>query len=236
MRPTVATTPGLAANFRQGEVVGWRFDHGQRRTLPRSFQSMRLLSRRSGPLQGRSSEWRGHLAPSKRRCCCLPTSRTPCSNGTDYAAISTTPTPSLVEAAKPDAMSRPLAVAWTSARAKRRGFSFDPAKLRTLYLAYEAKQGAMDEAYAKMEKAYDTSYRLTLEKVSSDPNYCTEQKQRQIKANLERHIVGDYSANLPPPKSAAACKSWLGCTSGISDEPFDGNKFWREKESEPKPW
>ena len=159
-----------------------------------------------------------------------------CSNGTDYAAISTTPTPSLVEAAKPDTMSRPLAVAWTSARAKRCGFSFDPAKLRTLYLAYEAKQGATDEAYAKIEKAYDTSYRVTLEKVSSDPNYCTEQKQRQIKADLERHIVGDYSTSLPPPKSAAACKSWLGCTSGNSDEPFDGNKFWREKESEPKPW
>jgi hypothetical protein len=168
-----------------------------------------------------------------------------CSNGT--AAITTsitptanttgiTPTPNLAEAAKPDTMSRPLAVAWTSARAKRCGFSFDPDKLRTLYLGYEAKQGATNEGYAKIEKAYDASYRLTLEKVSSDPNYCTEQKQRQIKADLERHLIGDYSANLPPPKGTATCKSWLGCTAGNSDEPFDGNKFWREKESEPKPW
>ena len=147
-----------------------------------------------------------------------------CSNGTAITT-SITPTPNLAEAAKPDARSRPLAVAWTSARAKRCGFSFDPNKLRTLYLGYEAKQGATNEDYAKIEKAYDASYRLTLEKVASDPNYCTEQKQRQIKADLERHLIGDYSANLPPPKAA-----------GNSDEPFDGNKFWREKESEPKPW
>jgi hypothetical protein len=161
-----------------------------------------------------------------------------CSNSTDYAAISTSAisTPNLSETAAPDSTSRPLAVAWTSARAKRCGFSFDPAKLRTLYLAYETKQGATREGYAKIEKAYDTSYRVTLEKVSSDPDYCTEQKQRQIKADLERHLIGDYSANLPPPKRAAACKSWLGCASSDSDEAFDSNKFWREKESEPKPW
>jgi len=96
-------------------------------------------------------------------------------------------------------------VAWTSARAKRCGFAFDPAKLRTLYLAYEAKQGAADDAYARIEKAYDTPYRLTLEKISSDPNYCTEQKQRQIKGDLERHLIGDYSPNLPPPKVTTAC-------------------------------
>jgi len=137
---------------------------------------------------------------------------------------------------KADTLSRPLAVAWTSARAKRCGFAFDPAKLRTLYLAYEAKQGAADDAYARIEKAYDTSYRLMLEKISSDPNYCTEQKQRQIKGDLERHLIGDYSPNLPPRKVAAACKSWFGCGSNAADEPFDSNKFWREKASEPKPW
>jgi hypothetical protein len=46
------------------------------------------------------------------------------------------------------------------------GSPFDPDKLRTLYLAYEAKQGAAGEAYARIEKSYDTSYRLTLEKIA----------------------------------------------------------------------
>jgi hypothetical protein len=164
-----------------------------------------------------------------------------CGNGNANSAMTTTasilpPSTTPAETVKPDASARPLAVAWTSARAKRCSFSFDPAKLRTLYLAYETKQGAAGETYAKIEKAYDTSYRLTLDKVSSDPNYCTEQKQRQIKADLERHLIGDYSANLPPSKVAAACKSWFGCASDTSEEPFDGNKFWRDKESEPKPW
>jgi len=159
-----------------------------------------------------------------------------CSNDTAITTTSITPTPNLAEAAKPDTMSRPLAVAWTSARAKRCGFFFDPDKLRTLYLGYEAKHGAMNEDYAKIEKAYDTSYRVTLEKVSSDPNYCTEPKQRQIKADLERHLIGDYSSNLPPPKVAAACKSWFWCASDTSDEPFDGNKLLRDKDSEGRHW
>ena len=38
-------------------------------------------------------------------------------------------------------MARPIAVAWTSARARRCGFYFDSARLRTNYLAYEAGQG-----------------------------------------------------------------------------------------------
>jgi hypothetical protein len=151
-----------------------------------------------------------------------------CSSANDNIGMSTasiTLPSSTAETAKPNALSRPLALAWTSARAKRCGFSFDPDKLRTLYLAYEAKQGAAGEAYARIEK-----------KVSNDPNYCTEQKQRQIKVELERHLIGDFSPNLPPSKVEAACKSWFGCASDTSDEPFDSNKFWREKEGEPKPW
>jgi len=58
-----------------------------------------------------------------------------------------------------DPMARPIAVSWTSARAKRCGFYFDPAKLRSNYLAYEAKQGATGEQYAKIERTYDTTYR-----------------------------------------------------------------------------
>ena len=178
-----------------------------------------------------------HRAPRAMLLLLAYTMHAGCSNGNGGLNTTTaTLPPNPGEATKSDTSSRPLAVAWTSARAKRCGFSFDPAKLRNLYLAYETKQGAAGEAYAKIEKAYDASYRLTLEKVSSDPNYCTEQKQHQIKVDLERHLVGDYSANLPPSKVAAACKSWIGCAPDTSDEPFDSNKFWREKESEPKPW
>src|SRR5262245_34070211 len=40
-----------------------------------------------------------------------------------------------------DPLARPVAVAWTSARAKRCGFYFDPAKLKINYLSYERTQG-----------------------------------------------------------------------------------------------
>ena len=113
-----------------------------------------------------------------------------------------------------DPMARPVAVAWTSARAKRCGFYFDPAKLRTSYLAYEARQ-ASGEQYAKIEKTYDTTYKATSEKVSQDVDYCSDRKALEIKADLERHLAADYTPNLPKPKTVASCGvSWLRPGSG----------------------
>jgi len=131
-----------------------------------------------------------------------------------------------------DPMARPVAVAWTSARAKRCAFYFDPAKLRTNYLAYEAKQGASGEQYAKIEKTYDTTYRATFEKVAADPDYCNDRKGLEIKVDLERHLAGDYTPNLPKPKPIASCGFW-GCQSS-SDEPFSTKKFWTDQEKNPR--
>jgi hypothetical protein len=131
-----------------------------------------------------------------------------------------------------DPMSRPVAVAWTSARAKRCGFYFDPAKLKTNYLAYEARQGAAGEQLAKVEKAYDTTYRVTTEKVSLDTDYCSDRKGLEIKADLERHLLGDYTPNLPKPKPIASCGFW-GCTSS-QDEQFTSKKFWTEQDKNPR--
>jgi hypothetical protein len=127
-----------------------------------------------------------------------------------------------------DALARPVAVAWTSARAKRCAFYFDPAKLRENYLSYEAKQGAAGEQYAKIEKAYDTTYRVTWDKIVADPDYCSERKGLDIKADLQRYLSGDYTPNLPKPKPVASCGFW-GCSSS-SDEKFNANKFWKEQE------
>jgi hypothetical protein len=127
-----------------------------------------------------------------------------------------------------EGLARPVAVAWTSARAKRCAFYFDPAKLRENYLSYEAKQGAAGEQYAKIEKAYDTTYRVTWDKVVADPDYCSERKGLEIKADLQRYLSGDYTPNLPKPKPIASCGFW-GCSSG-SDEKFNTDKFWKEQE------
>jgi hypothetical protein len=133
-----------------------------------------------------------------------------------------------------DPMSRPVAVAWTSARAKRCGFYFDPAKLKINYLEYERTQGAAGEQLAKIEKSYDTTYRVTSDRISSDAEYCSDRKGLEIKADLQRHLSGDYSANLPKPKQMANC-GFFGCTeTGQSDQPFDSKKFWQEKDKDPK--
>src|SRR5262245_16199305 len=55
-------------------------------------------------------------------------------------------------------MARPIAVAWTSARARRCGFFFDPVKLRASYLAFEAKQSGGAEL-AGAEKSYDATFK-----------------------------------------------------------------------------
>jgi hypothetical protein len=129
-----------------------------------------------------------------------------------------------------DPMARPVAVAWTSARAKRCGFYFDPAKLRTSYLGYESRQAA-GEQYAKIEKIYDTTYKTTSEKVSLDVDYCSDRKALEIKADLERHLAGDYTPNLPKPKAVASC-GFLGCASG-PDENFTSKKFWSDQSKQP---
>ncbi len=122
---------------------------------------------------------------------------------------------------------RPVAVAWTSARAQRCGFYFDPAKLRTSYLAYESRQSA-GEQLAKAEKTYDSTFQAIRQRVASDPDYCTDAKSADIKKDLTRHLAGDFKPNLPKPKVVESC-GFFGCGGGSSDEKFSAEKFWEEQ-------
>jgi hypothetical protein len=155
-----------------------------------------------------------------------------CGSGTASLTTSSTsvlPPDAPIAVSNEDPMARPIAVAWTSARAKRCGFYFDPAKLRTTYLGYESRQAA-GEQYAKIEKTYDATYKVTSEKISLEVDYCSDRKALEIKADLERYLAGDYTPNLPKPKAVASC-GFFGCSS--APEPFDTKKFWTEKERQP---
>jgi hypothetical protein len=132
-----------------------------------------------------------------------------------------------------DPLARPVAVAWTSARAKRCGFYFDPAKLKINYMNYERSQGAASEQMAKIEQAYDTTFRTISDKIAGDAGYCSDRRGIDIKADLERHLAGDYNANLPQPKAVASCGFW-GCPEAISDKPLDSKKFWDDKDKNPR--
>jgi hypothetical protein len=132
-------------------------------------------------------------------------------------------------------MARPFAVAWTSARAKRCGFYFDPAKLRSSYLAYESQHGVAGEQLAKIQNVYDSTFNSVSTRISADPDYCSDRKGADIKADLQRYLAGDYTPNLPKPKAVASC-GFFGCgdTSSSSDKPFDSKEFWKKQDADPK--
>ncbi len=123
---------------------------------------------------------------------------------------------------------RPIAVAWTSARAHRCGFFFDPGRLKASYLAYEARQAGADQL-AKVEKSYDNTFKTIRDRVASDPDYCTDSKSREIKADLTRHLAGDFTPKLPEAKKVESC-GFFGCPEAKSDGAWDAKKFWEDEE------
>lgn len=132
-------------------------------------------------------------------------------------------------------MARPISVAWTSARAKRCGFYFDPAKLQASYLAYEAQQGAAGDQLAKIQSSYDSTFNTIAARINGDPDYCTDRKGADIKADLQRHLAGNFTPNLPQAKADTAC-GFFGCTASpsSSDKAFDSKDFWKKQDSNPR--
>jgi hypothetical protein len=127
-----------------------------------------------------------------------------------------------------DPLARPIGVAWTSARAHRCGFYFDPNKLRANYLAFEAKEAGAEQL-AKVEKTYDSTFKTIRERVGEDPDYCTDKKGADIKANLQRHLAGDFAPNFPKAK-AESC-GLFGCSSPAASGPWNSEKWWKEEEA-----
>ena len=128
-----------------------------------------------------------------------------------------------------DPRARPVQVAWTSARAQKCGFNFDPARLRQTYMAYESSQGAAN--LGEIEKAYDQTVASIRTKTGPAEDYCTDRKGREIKADLTRHLAGDYRPNLPQPKVAVAeCGGLFAtqCDSGEKKD-FKAKDFWADQ-------
>ena len=114
-----------------------------------------------------------------------------------------------------DPSMRSFQVGTVSARAIKCGFNFDPAKLKTNYLAYERQTDGVD--MAKIERIYDVSFNGVAKAVATEADYCSPEKTRTIKADLGRHLVGDYSPS-PMPKVAQEEGLFSGWGSGGSDD------------------
>ena len=126
-----------------------------------------------------------------------------------------------------DPMARPVQVAWTSARAQKCGFNFDAASLKSTYLAYEASQGGN---VASAEKIYDQTANTIKTRTGPAEDYCSDRKSREIKADLQRHLAGNYTPNLPQPKAEVAQCGLFGgqCDSGEKKE-FAPKDFWQDQ-------
>lgn len=92
-----------------------------------------------------------------------------------------------------DPLARPTQVAWTSVRASHCGFIFNPAQLRSNYMAAEMQAGNTPEQMQEIERAYDytlESVRVTIEET---PRYCSTERTAAIRKDLNRYLAGDYT-------------------------------------------
>lgn len=95
---------------------------------------------------------------------------------------------------KNDPMSRTLQVARIAARAQRCGFNFDPQRLKSNFMASEGAQPGADAAeLGKLDHIYDSAFNGTLKATSKTEDYCTELRSAHIKAELGRHLAGDFT-------------------------------------------
>ena len=96
---------------------------------------------------------------------------------------------------------RAFQVGTVSARAIKCGFNFDPAKLKTNYLAYERAMAGPGADMCKIEKIYDVSFNGVAKAVAGERRLLHAPRRRKtIKADLARHLAGDYTPS--PPKAA----------------------------------
>ena len=118
-------------------------------------------------------------------------------------------------AVKPDdPMARPVNVAWTSARAAKCGFYFDPAKLRQSFLASQTAAGLTADQAAKSQQNYDASYVRVTKALVDKEGYCTEAQNADIKSDLTRHLAGDFTTMVKVAKGPKDPTLWEKLTDG----------------------
>jgi len=144
-------------------------------------------------------------------------------------------TASVQNASTPTA--RALQVGSVAARATKCGYNFDAAALKSRYLAYEAEQGAQVVDLGRLESVYDTGYNGVIKAAATEPDYCNATRTASIKADLNRHLAGDYT---PPPQQVAkaADQGFLGGlfeSDSVESGPAFGSDSWWESQRDKVP-
>lgn len=123
---------------------------------------------------------------------------------------------------------RALHVGATVARAQRCGFVFDPEQVRASFFAAEQQAGATPDVLQKVQKEFDFTRQSILTAIAKDDAYCTEGRNREVKAALNRQLAGDFS----PPRPRQQVEVGL-FEHQKRNEAFDGNKIFDPVERKP---
>ncbi len=138
--------------------------------------------------------------------------------------------PAVVANPAGDPTTRAFQVGSTAARAVKCGYNFDPTKLKTTFLSNEAA-GVAAADIPRVEKVYDTAYNGVAKAVAGQAGYCTPDKTADIKANLTRHLAGDYTP--AQVKKQAEEPGWFSNWGGAQDGgPKFGSGDWWEKQTD----
>jgi len=89
---------------------------------------------------------------------------------------------------------RAAQVGAVSARATQCGYNFDPTRLKSSFLASETQKGASADEIARVDREFEVIRAKVATTIAADPDFCSDAKTRVIKADLTRHLAGDYSA------------------------------------------
>ncbi len=130
-----------------------------------------------------------------------------------------------------DPTSRAFQVGSIAAKATKCGYNFDPAKLKANFLAAEVGAGATPADIARITQIYDTSYNGVTKAVAGQADYCSDGKTAAIKADLTRHLAGDFTTTKPPPapKSDGWFSDW-GLEGGSSGPSFGSDNWWSKQQ------
>ena len=122
-----------------------------------------------------------------------------------------------------DPTNRAFQVGTVSAKAIKCGFNFDPAKLKNNYLTYE-RTLTPGADLSKVERIYDVSFNGVAKAVAGEADYCSDEKTKAIKADLTRHLAGDYTPAMRPKEAANDDGVFGNLFGGDTGAPYDERK------------
>ena len=127
-------------------------------------------------------------------------------------------------------MARPVQVAWTSARAEKCGFNFDAARLKANYMAFEQSQGADANRLGNITKSYDLTTAKIKGSIAGRDDFCSDKKSALIKADLQRHLAGNYEPNFPEDKKVVTGNIFTTGADTTQYGKHDPKSIWRDLE------